>query len=265
MRGFAAAVVLNLSVAASEPHTNVSMCLGVPGWTVSFHDDFAGDELNASKWSVLQNETHGPTERELYACTRTHTRARAHLPLALPLPCLLTAWIASGSHVYASSCTHPSPLLILPAPGPSPITLFAGLLRIPLRRSYVDDADTVSVGDGVLTLTTRRRTAVSSSGKVYNFTSGWVESKSKAFQAYGRFEVRAKLPSPSSGRKGMWPDAWPAHWLMPEPTTSHPPNICWPVGGEIDIMEGYRPRGEDNAPLLDSVLFTYAVSSPPPP
>ena len=54
--------------------------------------------------------------------------------------------------------------------------------------------------------------------------------------------MRAKLPSPGAGRKGKWPEAWPAHWLMPEPTTSNPPNVCWPVGGEIDIMEGYRPR-----------------------
>ncbi len=26
---------------------------------------------------------------------------------------------------------------------------------------------------------------------------------------------------------------------MPEPETSIPPNVCWPVGGEIDIMESY--------------------------
>lgn len=30
---------------------------------------------------------------------------------------------------------------------------------------------------------------------------------------------------------------WPAHWLMPNPSTASPPNVCWPVGGEIDIME----------------------------
>lgn len=50
-------------------------------------------------------------------------------------------------------------------------------------------------------------------------------------QAFGRFEIRAKLPNPSS--IGIWP----AHWLMPDPKTSVPPNVCWPVGGEIDIME----------------------------
>ena len=123
------------------------------------------------------------------------------------------------------------------------------------RQLYM--ADEVAVADGALTITTRRRAAISTTGASYNFTSGWVESKGLAFQEGGRFEVRAKLASPASGRKGMWPDAWPAHWLMPEPSTSVPVNVCWPMGGEIDIMEGFRPRGADNNPLRDSVLFTY--------
>ena len=36
---------------------------------------------------------------------------------------------------------------------------------------------------------------------------------------------------------------WPAHWLMPEPEFSIPPNVCWPVGGEIDITEMYGCTG----------------------
>ena len=51
--------------------------------------------------------------------------------------------------------------------------------------------------------------------------------------------------------------AWPAHWLMPEPTTSVPPNVCWPVGGEIDIMEGFYPRGGNNKPKETSIYMTY--------
>jgi beta-glucanase (GH16 family) len=38
--------------------------------------------------------------------------------------------------------------------------------------------------------------------------------------------------------------------MMPEPSTSIPPNVCWPVGGEIDIMEGYRPRADHEDPDL---------------
>lgn len=117
-------------------------------------------------------------------------------------------------------------------------------------------ADEVTVADGMLTLSTRRRMA-SSGSAMYNFTSGWVEGAGLRFQKYGRFEVRARLPSPGAGRSGFWPTAWPAHWLMPEPSVSKPPNICWPVGGEIDIMEGFRPRGPDNHPNHTSVLMTY--------
>ncbi|MBB6431260.1 family 16 glycosylhydrolase [Algisphaera agarilytica] len=48
-------------------------------------------------------------------------------------------------------------------------------------------------------------------------------------QAYGRFEVMARIPT----TKGIWPAAW----LLPRDTP-------WPLGGEIDIMEhgGSRPN-----------------------
>jgi len=80
----------------------------------------------------------------------------------------------------------------------------------------------VYVHDGVLTLRSQKRQM---GGRHY--TSGLVETKGKFAQAYGRFEVRAKLP----GTRGMWP----AHWMMPAAGG-------WPP--EIDIMElvGHRPN-----------------------
>ena len=59
------------------------------------------------------------------------------------------------------------------------------------------------------------------------YTSGWVDT-AKKFNATVRdvpvkFEIRAQLP----GGQGIWP----AHWLMPDW------GICWPMGGEIDILE----------------------------
>lgn len=119
-------------------------------------------------------------------------------------------------------------------------------------------SDDVLVRDGTLVIRTRKRHAWHG-GRRYNFTSGWVESKSRRYQAYGRFEVTAKLPSPAAGRAGKWPTAWPAHWLMPEPSTSIPPNVCWPMGGEIDIMEGFRSREKGSGPTnnLSSVLLSY--------
>lgn len=58
---------------------------------------------------------------------------------------------------------------------------------------------------------------------------------------FGRFEVRAKLPTSA----GMWP----AIWLLPD--------AAWPSQGEIDIMEN---RG--NQPFLTSSAFHYGTNPP---
>lgn len=79
----------------------------------------------------------------------------------------------------------------------------------------------VSVVNGCLRLASKKQNF-----KGREYTSGAVNSKGKFAQAYGRFEVRAKLP----GTKGIWP----AHWLLPG-------DGAWPP--EIDIMEllGHEP------------------------
>ncbi len=65
------------------------------------------------------------------------------------------------------------------------------------------------------------------------YTSARLISKGKAAWTYGRFEVRAKLPS---GR-----GTWPAIWLLPALKTYADGD--WPDNGEIDIMEhvGFDP------------------------
>jgi len=64
-----------------------------------------------------------------------------------------------------------------------------------------------------------------------NYTSARLITKDKGDWLYGRFEVRAKLPS----GKGIWPAIWmlPTDWEYGG----------WPASGEIDIMEhvGYMP------------------------
>jgi beta-glucanase (GH16 family) len=57
------------------------------------------------------------------------------------------------------------------------------------------------------------------------FTSARLKTEGKFEQAYGRFEVRAKLP----GGKGLWP----AFWTLGNDFTKN----GWPNCGEIDIME----------------------------
>ena len=65
------------------------------------------------------------------------------------------------------------------------------------------------------------------------YTSARLVSKNKGDWTYGRFEVRAKLPS---GR-----GTWPAIWMLP--TKKNYGNGGWPDNGEIDIMEhvGFDP------------------------
>lgn len=65
------------------------------------------------------------------------------------------------------------------------------------------------------------------------YTSARLVTKNKGDWTYGRFEIRAKLPS---GR-----GTWPAIWMLP--TDWNLGNGSWPDNGEIDIMEhvGYDP------------------------
>lgn len=64
------------------------------------------------------------------------------------------------------------------------------------------------------------------------FTSARLITRNRGDWTYGRFEIRAKLPS----GKGTWP----AIWMLP--TTWNLGNGGWPDNGEIDIMEhvGYN-------------------------
>lgn len=65
------------------------------------------------------------------------------------------------------------------------------------------------------------------------YTSVRLVTRGKMDWLYGRFEIRAKLPS---GR-----GTWPAIWMLP--TKQSYGNNYWPENGEIDIMEhvGFHP------------------------
>lgn len=85
---------------------------------------------------------------------------------------------------------------------------------------YTDSRSNSNVSDGVLTITARKENV---QGKQYS--SARLVSKGKGDFLYGRFEIKAKLPT---GR-GTWPAIWmlPTDWAYGE----------WPKSGEIDIME----------------------------
>lgn len=85
---------------------------------------------------------------------------------------------------------------------------------------YYTKVGNAYAADGKLTITARKE---SFSGNQY--TSARLVSKNKGDFLYGRFEIKAKLPT----GKGTWPAIWmlPTDWAYGS----------WPKSGEIDIME----------------------------
>ncbi|MDR1864343.1 MAG: glycoside hydrolase family 16 protein [Bacteroidales bacterium] len=104
------------------------------------------------------------------------------------------------------------------------------------------DTSTAMVKDGLLHITARKKDM---EGKHYISARLFT----KQSWLYGRFEIRAKLPS---GR-----GSWPALWMLPTEQAYG----RWPGSGEIDIMEnvGYDPavvHGTVHTKKLNHVLKT---------
>jgi beta-glucanase (GH16 family) len=88
-------------------------------------------------------------------------------------------------------------------------------------------ASNAAVANGVLTVTAKQEFV---GGKSY--TSSRIQTSRKKTFTYGRFEIRAKLPS----TKGMWP----AFWLLGSTCNAwnlYGGSVNWPKCGEIDAME----------------------------
>lgn len=98
----------------------------------------------------------------------------------------------------------------------------------------------VDVRDGTLVITPREERFGSK-----EWTSGKVTTKGKRSWKYGRFTVRAKLPS------GL--GLWPAIWMMPQDSIYG----GWAASGEIDIMEG-----DGSSPSLVSSALHFSDSWP---
>lgn len=90
-------------------------------------------------------------------------------------------------------------------------------------QQYVDSKDNISVKDGNLVIKAIK--TVDQNG-VASYTSGRINTKAKHDYTYGKFEVRAKVPS----GKGFLP----AFWMMPTDENLYGQ---WPKCGEIDTME----------------------------
>ena len=88
-------------------------------------------------------------------------------------------------------------------------------------QNYTASPENISVGDGTLTITARQQVT----GTDSSYTSARIRTLGKGDWTYGRFEVRAKLPT----GQGLWPAIW---LLFSEDTYGG-----WAASGEIDIME----------------------------
>lgn len=85
---------------------------------------------------------------------------------------------------------------------------------------YTDNQKNASVADGVLTIK-----AIKEPTEGKDYSSARLVTKNKGDFLYGRFEIKARLPT----GKGTWPAIWmlPTDWEYGG----------WPKSGEIDIME----------------------------
>lgn len=103
-----------------------------------------------------------------------------------------------------------------------------GYIRNNERQTYTEARkENARVEDGTLVITSRKEDY-----EGYEYTSASLHTKETATWTYGRFEIRAKVPTGI----GMWPAIWMLGVNIDE--------IGWPACGEIDIMEnvGFTPN-----------------------
>ena len=234
-----------------------------PAYRMVFSDEFDGTTLNTSTWTAADNFT---VPRPPGLLPPHHTRHHVHVsppPSLGPTP----------SHARSASLRPPTP-------STRPSTQH-GNTELQL---YVESA--VAVADGVLRLTTQYDPALAASyGQPgYEYTSGWVDSgiagahsadpttsefagvggtagtgvtdsASKFSQAFGKWEVRAKLPSYKAA------EIWPAIWFMPAPEATNPPHLCWPVR----IVARDRPAGSLRARCMPVHSAALPTTHHPPP
>ncbi|WP_269318263.1 carbohydrate binding domain-containing protein [Exiguobacterium sp. KJ 601] len=94
------------------------------------------------------------------------------------------------------------------------------------KQFYTDKNENAFVKDGKLVIRAKKEQASDQFG-TYDYTSAKLTTKGTFGKTYGRYEMRAKLPT----GKGLWP----AFWMLPEEDRYG----GWAASGEIDIMESW--------------------------
>ncbi len=136
-----------------------------------------------------------------------------------------STWTCSFDTEFTGTSLNPSQWI--------PITTAASGYLSGAVACYVNSPNNISVGNGYLSLTARKEAAPFSCNTPWGpfttqYTSGTVATYGLFSQAYGRFEVRAKIPAATVA--GLQSSLW----LLPQNETQFGP---WPASGEIDIAE----------------------------
>lgn len=93
------------------------------------------------------------------------------------------------------------------------------------RQAYRTDPKYCFVKGGMLNIAVYRDSHTTSDGKVQPYSSARIRTLKRGEWTYGRFEIRAKMPS----GQGIWP----AVWMLPTESKYG----GWAACGEIDIIE----------------------------
>ncbi|WP_159651231.1 glycoside hydrolase family 16 protein [Vibrio atypicus] len=113
------------------------------------------------------------------------------------------------------------------------------------QQCYTDSDKNAFVKDGLLHIVARKESFTGpdnpegvegGASKTLPYTSARLRTKGKRDQKYGRFEVRAKLPSGQG--------TWPAIWMLPTDSKYG----TWAASGEIDILEAVNLKTQSDAP-----------------
>lgn len=93
------------------------------------------------------------------------------------------------------------------------------------RQAYRTETKYCYVKDGHLHIAVYRDPHTTSDGKTQPYSSARIRTLGRGDWTYGRFEIRARMPS----GQGIWP----AVWMLP----TESPYGGWAASGEIDILE----------------------------
>jgi beta-glucanase (GH16 family) len=110
-----------------------------------------------------------------------------------------------------------------------------GFVRNKEAQYYSDSDGNSEVRDGCLVITARKN------HDGHPYTSSSLHTRNRHHFMYGRFEIRAKIPTS--------PGCWPAIWTVGN-------KLDWPMGGEIDLMEFYDKSILANAAWSDNKAWT---------